>query len=77
MTVLTVPDSGLVLHDGGHSNTTDNGQTLVQVMQLDLPEGTIDELFRCARKGNPIHVAFGKTIVRDPIFINALGLTIG
>ena len=69
MTVFTVPKSGLVLDDSCKANTSDKAKTLVQVMQLDLADGTIDELFKCARKGNPIHVAFGKTIVRYSILI--------
>ena len=66
MAVFDVPEGGLVLQDGCTSKHSDNTKTLVQVMQLDLANGTIDELFKCARKGNPIHVAFGKTIVRKP-----------
>ena len=65
MTVVSIPESGLVLDDG--SRFKDNGHvgTYTQVMQLDLVDGTIDELFKCARKGNPIHVAFGKAIVSN------------
>ena len=63
MVVFSVPESGLVLDDFSMTNDDEHVGTSTQIMQLDLTDGTIEELFRCARKGNPIHVAFGKSIV--------------
>lgn len=63
MGVFSIPESGLVLDDCSRLDNSKNVQKFTQVMQLDLADGTIDEMFKCARKGNPIHVAFGKTIV--------------
>ena len=63
MTVFSVPESGLVLDNGSSPNNSKHVERPAQIMQLDLADGTIDELLKCARKGYPIHVAFGKTIV--------------
>ena len=65
MAKFTVPESGLVLDVGASPNASDGATApSVQVMQLDLADGTLDELLKCARHGGkPIHVAFGKTIV--------------
>lgn len=73
MTMLKVPESGLVLDEGCSINADDkNARSRIQVMQLDLADGTIDELFKCARKGNPIHVAFGKTIVGNTLLFHTI-----
>ena len=60
MTTLSVPRRGLLLDNGSKTNSSEGGGPPTQTMQLDLTGGTIDELLKTARKGNPIHVAFWK-----------------
>ena len=67
MTVFSVPKHGLLLDDGSNPNGSKHVGPPAQIMRLDLAAGTIDELLKCARKGNPIHVAFGKTVVCAPV----------
>ena len=63
MAPITVPTSGLTLLDA-FTPTPDDTNKMPQMMKLDLPEGTLEEIFKSARLGGKgMNVTFGKTIV--------------
>lgn len=68
MAEFDIPPAGLVLDRLSPSTNlagATNKTEAVQVMQLDLAHGILDELIRCARHGSkPMYLTFGKTVVR-------------
>ena len=69
MVPLTVPDSGLTLLGSPMLTAGDKKENNpLQVMQLDLADGILEDLIKSARHGGKgLNVSFGKTIVRDSL----------
>ena len=68
MPPLTVPEAGLTLL-GSPTPTPEskNESKPLQIMQLDLADGVLEEIVKCARHGGKsMNVSFGKTIVKHP-----------
>ncbi len=62
---LTVPESGLTLL-GSPTPTAEvkSDNKPLQIMQLDLADGVLQDVFKSARHGGKgVNVTFGKTIV--------------
>lgn len=65
MVQLAVPKSGLTLLENSTStNESKNESKALQIMQLDLTEGVLEEIFKASRHGGKgVNVMFGKSIV--------------
>jgi len=70
MVQLTVPESGLTLpHTPTFTNDSDTESQPLQIMQLDLAEGILKEIFKNSRHGGKgVNITFGKSIVRYSLF---------
>lgn len=63
MVPLTVPEGGLTLLDSPMSTADDKTKPL-QIVQLDLADAILEDIFKSARQGGKgLNVTFGKTIV--------------
>lgn len=65
MAHLTIPESGLTLVEplASKTETKTDGRPL-QIMELELADGVLQEMFKSARHGGKgVNLSFGKTIV--------------
>ena len=74
MAPLTVPDEGLTLLESPTSiSEGKNGNKPLQIMQLDLADGVLEEILKSARHGvKGLNVSFGKTIVRYSLYQHSM-----
>ena len=64
MAEIDIPTEGLVLDRFLPPTANPNNLDSPQVMRLDLADGILDELIRCARSGSkPMSLEFGKQVV--------------
>lgn len=66
MVQLTVPEGGLTLSETHHSKIEGkNDRKPLQIMQLDLADDLVKEIFKSSRHGGKggVNVQFGKVIV--------------